>query len=187
MFKPLVARLFLAFVDRRPRAGLAKGTDVKTRELRRKVLIKARIRVVASWGDVCILNISSRGMQLQAARPPERGTYVEIRRGPHVIIGCVAWTKQHRFGVKSQDVLFVDAIIAEPGDDEVQRRQPAYTPVDRRVRARAADGGSSRLIGRALEFACLGCVVAGGALALYGAAAEAFAKPLSAVSQALGD
>ena len=145
------------------------------------------MRIVASWGDVCILNISSRGMQLQAARPPERGSFVEIRRGPHVIIGCVAWTKQHRFGIRSQDVLFVDAIVAEPGDDEAQRSRPAYTPVDQRARPRTPRRDSSRLIGRAFEFACLGCVAAGGAIALYGAAAEAFAKPLSAVSQALGD
>jgi hypothetical protein len=169
------------------RAGLAKGTDVKPRELRRKVLIKARMRVVASWGDVCILNISSRGMQLQAARPPERGTYVEIRRGPHVIIGCVAWAKQHRFGIKSQDVLFIDAITAEPGDDEGQRSQPAYTAIDQRARLRAPSGDRNRLVGRAMEFACLGCVGAGAAMALYGVAAEAFAKPLSAVSHALGD
>ena len=145
------------------------------------------MRAVASWGDVCILNISSRGMQLQAARPPERGSFVEIRRGPHVIIGCVAWTKQHRFGIRSQDVLFVDAITAEPGDVEAQRRQPAYTAIDQRVRPRAPNNDSSRLFGRALEFACLGCVAAVGAMALYGAAAEAFAKPLSAVARALGD
>jgi hypothetical protein len=145
------------------------------------------MRVVASWGDVCILNISSRGMQLQAPRPPERGSFVEIRRGPHVIIGRVAWAKQHRFGIKSQDLLFVDAITAEPGDDEGQRSQPAYTAIERRPRARPPGGDRSRLAGRAMEFACLGCVVAGGAMALYGVAAEALAKPLSVVSQALGD
>jgi hypothetical protein len=160
---------------------------VKPRELRRKVLIRARMRVVASWGDVCILNISSRGMQLQAARPPGRGTYVEIRRGPHVIIGCVAWTKQHRFGIKSQDVLFVDAIVAEPGDCESQRGSVAHVPAEQRSAPRkAASADRSRTLGRAMEFACIGVVVLAGAIALYGAAEDALATPLASVSNALG-
>lgn len=146
------------------------------------------MRVVASWGDVCILNISARGMQLQAARTPERGTYIEIRRGAHVIIGCVAWAKQHRFGIKSQDALFVDAIVAEPGAGEAQRAQQlAYAPVERRRSARPPSGDCSRLFGRAFEFACVCMVALGGAMALYAAAAEAFAKPMASVSQALGD
>jgi hypothetical protein len=79
------------------------------------------------------------------------------------------------------------AQFGEPGEDEGQRSQPAYTAINHRARPRPPSGDRSRLVGRAMEFACLGCVVAGGAMALYGAAAEAFAKPLSAVSQALGD
>ena len=161
--------------------------DLKPREPRRKVLIRARLRVIGTWADVCILNISARGMQLQAARPPQRGTYVEIRRGPHVIVGCVAWARQHRFGIKSQDVLFVDAIVAEPGDNEAQPRRPACTAIDRRRRPRAACSSNSRIVGRALEFACFGCVAAVGASAVYAAATDLFAKPLSAVSRALGD
>ena len=62
---------------------------------------------------MCILNISSRGMLLQAASPPPRGSYLEIRRSAFVIIAKVMWTRNHRFGVRSQDVLPVDAIIAD--------------------------------------------------------------------------
>jgi hypothetical protein len=146
------------------------------------------MRVVASWGDVCILNISSRGLQLQAARPPQRGSYVEIRRGPHVIVGCVAWAKQHRFGVRSQDVLFVDAIVAEPGSEEMQRGPVAYVPAERRAAPRRPPSADrSRAIGRAMEFACLAVVVLGVATLLYGAAETALAAPLARVSNALGD
>lgn len=161
---------------------------MKPRELRRKVLIRARLRVVASWSDVCILNISTRGMQLQAARPPERGNYVEIRRGPHVIIGCVAWAKQHRFGIKSQDVLLVDAIVAEPGDSDSQRGPVAQVPAEQRSKLRKAiSADQSRTLGRAMEFASIGIVVLAGAMALYGAAEDALATPLASVSNALGD
>ena len=152
------------------------------------MLIRARMRLTATWLDVCILNISSRGMQLQSARPPARGAYVEIRRGPHVIIGCVAWAKHHRFGVRAQDVLFVEAIVAEPGEAEAQRGSVPYVPADRRTalrRPKSAD--RSRMIGRVMEFACFGCLAAAGATVLYGAAHEALATPLASVSDALGD
>lgn len=161
---------------------------VKPREQRRKVLIRARMRVTASWSDVCILNISSRGLLLQAARPPQCGSYVEIRRGPHVIIGCVAWASQHRFGIKAQDVLFIDAIIAEPSEGGTARSATPYAPVERRAAPRkAASADNSRLLGRAMEFACLGILVLAGATIIYGAAESALAAPLASVSDALGD
>lgn len=69
------------------------GSAVKPREERQKVMIKARMRTGVSWHDVCILNLSAHGVGLQAAEPPARGTYVEIRRGPHVIVARVAWSK----------------------------------------------------------------------------------------------
>ena len=66
----------------------------------------------AAWSDVCIVNLSSRGAGLQCACPPVRGTYVEIRRGSHVLVGQVMWSAGHRFGVRTQDRLAVNAIIA---------------------------------------------------------------------------
>ena len=159
---------------------------MKAREERRKVLIRARMRSCATWGDVCILNISSRGLQLQSARPPERGADVEVRRGPPVIVGRVAWSKQHRFGIRSQDALFIDAIIAEPDSAEAMRGPVAYVPAERRsAPRRAASADNSRLVGRAMEFACLGLVVLAGATILYGAAESALAAPLAKVSGAL--
>ena len=158
---------------------------VKPREQRRRVLIRARMRVSATWSDVCILNISSRGMQLQTAKAPARGAYVEIRRGMHVIVGCVAWAKNHRFGVKSQDVMFIDAIVAEPGDGESRHGPVAPVPPERRAAPRKTSA-DSKAIGRAMEFACIGLVVLAAAVGLYGAAEKALATPLASVSTALG-
>ena len=53
-------------------------------------MIRARMRSGVSWHDVCILNLSRRGLGIQAAEPPQRGAYVEIRRGKHVILGLAA-------------------------------------------------------------------------------------------------
>lgn len=84
------------------------------RETRRKVLIKARMRTASAWSDACILNISSQGLLLSVAAPLPRGTYIELHRGSHVIIGRVAWTKHHRLGVRAQDRLAIDDIIDQP-------------------------------------------------------------------------
>ena len=46
------------------------------------------MRSGASWHDVCILNLSLHGAGIQALEPPARGSYVEIRRGSHVIIAA---------------------------------------------------------------------------------------------------
>ena len=56
----------------------------------------------AGWHDACIVDLSKRGAGLQAATAPPRGQYVEIRRGLHVIVARVVWSRGHRFGVAVQ-------------------------------------------------------------------------------------
>ena len=160
------------------------GRMLKAREERRKVLVRARMHSGVSWSDVCIVNISSRGLGVQAARPPGRGEYVEIRRGPHAIVGRVVWSKHHRFGISTQDVLFIDAIV-----NQAQTQAPCATPVpfrERRTRARSANAHDrSRAKGRRVEFALAilgGFCLAG---ALGGMVQSALARPLVAISAAL--
>ena len=142
------------------------------------------MRLGGAWSDACILNISSRGMLLQSARPPGRGSYVEIRRGPHVIVARVVWAKQHRFGVKSQDCLAVDLLVGEAGGSEGAAAGPVL--VERRAAPRRRSrADSSRAFGRAFEFACIGCLAAMGATVLLGAVHEALARPFAAVSAEL--
>src|SRR3546814_14924853 len=45
---------------------------------------------------------------------PERGTYIEIRRGRQTIIGRVVWRKDRFFGIQAQGRLDIAAIINEP-------------------------------------------------------------------------
>jgi hypothetical protein len=160
---------------------------VKPREERTKVLVKARMRVIAEWLDVCISNISSRGMLLQSTRAPERGSYVELRRGRHVVIARVVWTSEDRFGIHAQDNLSVDAIVADPNASATDNLVEAIFVERRATPRRRTDPERSRTAGRAIEFACLAFLAAVSATTLYGAAYEALAKPLSAVSAQLGD
>lgn len=158
------------------------GPDVlKPREERRKVLVRARMRCGARWSDVCIVNIASRGIGLQAAEPPERGEYLEIRRGRHVIVGRVVWSKGHRFGVKAQATLPVYSIANEPDCDV-----PASPDEERRQVARVAPKHeTSRRRGRLLEFAFVAAAGLSFAVSAVAVVQEAFASPLSIVSTAL--
>jgi hypothetical protein len=67
-----------------------------------------------SWSDVCIRNMSSRGLLLQGQSPPRPGSYVEVRRGSHIIVARVVWTKDQEFGARAQDLLPIEQIVRGP-------------------------------------------------------------------------
>ena len=143
----------------------------------------------ASWHDVCILNVSKRGLGIQAADPPARGTYLEIWRGRHAIIARVMWAKGHRAGLQAQDSIFVEALVNEPvqsralpagvGDAQLVERRKAPRTIQQRQ-------DQSRLAGRAFEFACFVLVAGALGLTAFGAVQEALASPLSQIEAALG-
>ena len=161
---------------------------MKPREPRKKVMIKARMRVGAAWHDACILDMSSRGLMIQASDPPPGGSYLELRRGRHVIVARVMWTRDRRAGLRSQDPLPTEAIISEP---DFSSGPPIIAGVERRAeplaRARPAPQHEhSRWRSRAWEFASLAFI--GGVLATFAfdAVANALERPMTAVEGALG-
>ena len=165
------------------------GTDaVKAREERQKVMIRARMRSGVSWHDVCILNLSTRGLGIQAATPPERGAYVEIRRGTHVIVARVMWAKGHRAGLHAQDAIFIKALLGEAAANDKGAPAAAYPNVERRRAPRSAEQKheESRLVARMTEFACIGVAVLALGITLFGTVEQALAKPLTQIRQALG-
>jgi hypothetical protein len=172
------------------RSGAARGTGIaamKAREERQKVMIRARMRDGVHWHDVCVLNMSAHGLGIQAAEPPERGTYVEICRGRHSIIARVAWSKGHRAGLRAQDAIFIPAFVSDSGDTAAARPAFGGRPVERRRFARTAGERHehSRFRARSIEFACLALVGSALAMTLVGSVQQALARPLSRISQAL--
>ncbi len=125
-------------------------------------------------------------MLLQAASPPQRGSYVEVGRGRHLIVARVMWTRQHRVGVHTQDLLPIDSIIAEPGEAGVEIA-PSVAPAERRAAPRPAEvrHAHSRLQARAVEFACIGAIGIAACMLAFGAVEGLFARPLHAVEAAL--
>ena len=144
------------------------------------------MRSGVSWHDVCILNLSIRGLGVQTAEPPPRGSYVELRRGSQVVVARVMCAKGHRAGLYSQDAIAVRALLNdEPANDRLP--PPDYPKVERRRAPRSVEQRQerSRTTARALEFACFGLVAAVMGLSVLGTVEEALARPLAQVRAVL--
>src|SRR4051794_34204558 len=68
----------------------------KPRELRRRLMLPARMRTSAGWSDACILNVSSRGLLVHTRLATPDGATVELCHGEHVIIARVVWRQGPR-------------------------------------------------------------------------------------------
>ena len=160
---------------------------MKQREHRQKVMIRARMRSGVSWHDVCILNLSRRGLGIQAAEPPQRGAYVEIRRGKHVIVARVMWARGHRAGLHSQSLIFVRSLVRDEPANDGSRSASAFPEVERRRAPRATRErfDRSRLAGRAMEFACVGLAASALGLTIVATVEQALARPIAQVRAAL--
>lgn len=161
---------------------------MRPREQRQKVLIRARMKTDAGWHDACIVDLSKRGAGLQAATAPKRGDYVEIRRGLHVIVARVVWSRGHRFGVAAQDDLPVASIANDRAPvAKAQELENARDAVERRrlPRSYAEKAEDSRRAGQRMQYvfaAVMGMIAA----TIAGAEVrQALASPLGEVADAL--
>lgn len=142
------------------------------------------------WTDVCILNLSSRGLMLQMAVPPRSGQFVEIRRGSHVIVARVVWSRNHRFGVRTQDSVPVASLINEPDLSQA----PAGSAHDRRTlperrtspRCSARQHDLARTRSRILSFTATGLISVVFAATLLSMVNAALTDTFSLIEQALG-
>lgn len=156
---------------------------MRVREPRRRVMLPARMRRDGGWVDVSIRNLSSRGMMIHSDHAVERGTYVEVRRGAHAVIGRVMWRKDLTFGMHTQDRLDVDAIVERPGAAIGLR--PNGEPERRRAPRPAGDAASSIRRGRHLQFGALGIGVVAAALFIGTAVNHALSQPFAAARAAM--
>jgi hypothetical protein len=173
-------------------AAVALSQGYKPREPRQKVVVSARMRVDGRYSDVCIRDISSRGMMLQAATPPRPGSYIEIMRAAQIVVARVVWAGERRFGIQSQDRIDVPAMVsATPSSgprlpDQERRLADRARPAGRAAAIDLAElAEQNRRRSRAFEF---GLLVACGLLAagLAGHIAyDVLASPLKTVSSHL--
>lgn len=144
-------------------------------------MVPARLRDGASWSDACILNISSRGLMIHTGRPIRCGTEVEICRGDHMIVARVMWRDGGRAGLRAEGLVPVEDIVML---GQAPALQLTAESGERRRHPRPED--SSRLGGRAIEFAGVLAVVATLATAGVSMVDSAFARPMAAIASALG-
>ena len=159
---------------------------MRPREQRRRVLIRARMKTGTGWHDACIVDLSKRGAGLQAATAPSRGTYVEIRRGLHVIVARVMWTRNHRFGVLAQDELHIESIANDYAPTE-ETRAASRDTFERRVLPRpvAERAEANARLGHRMQYVFAACAGMAAAMIAGAEVREALAAPLSEVGSAL--
>lgn len=164
--------------------GAASSPRIRPRELRRRVVLPARMRAGAGWSDACILNISSRGLQIQASRCAPKGSNVELWRGDQVITARVVWRCGARAGLQTEERIPVEEILSLGQSPALQLTAGRQLDVERRVRMRAHD--DSRLCGRAIEFLSVVVIAAALSSGMFLMVLEALARPLAAVRAAFG-
>ena len=148
-------------------------------------MLHARMRASSGWTDACILNVSSRGLLINAsATGAVLGGEVELRHGAHVIVAEVVWRKGTRAGLRTDQRVPVDEIMALSKAPALQLTAGQWPHVDRRTQLRPYE--ESRQRSRMLEFAGVVAIAVALAGALYSMVEQAFARPLAMVSTALG-
>jgi hypothetical protein len=160
------------------------ATNQRPREWRRRVILPALLRSDGGWGNVSILNISSRGFLIHASRPTPKGSKVELRHGGFIIQARVIWRKGARAGLATESCVPIEEILSLGNGPALQLTAVERTPTDRRAAARRHD--ESRLRGRLFEFVAIASVsacIGGCAFALV---QVTLAQPLERVESALG-
>ncbi|MGH6707307.1 MAG: PilZ domain-containing protein [Sphingomicrobium sp.] len=159
------------------------------REHRLSVVLPARMKDNRGWHDVRILNISSKGLMARSAAAPSRGSYLELRRGSHVIVARVVWSNGQQFGVQSQSRLVPSQVIEEQAGAVSPPARPGSCPaVERRASPRLAGHAheQSRWRARALEFLGIVAMVAILGVLALDVSQQALAHSMNAVNKSLG-
>jgi hypothetical protein len=161
------------------------NTRLQPRELRRRVMLRARMRAMSGWTDACILNVSSRGLMINAPiAAGTQGSTIEIWHGEHMIVATVVWRKGRCVGLRADARIPVDDILIAASGPSLQLTAGNWPSVERRKTPRTQD--ERRCRGRVLEFAAVTIIAAGFALGAFLTIEEAFARPIRYVQAALG-
>jgi hypothetical protein len=147
------------------------------------VMVRARMRALSGWSDTCILNVSSRGLMINGTAPV-RGDTVELWHGEHVIVATVMWRKGTRAGLRAEDRIPVDDLLAMSKSPSLQLTAGSWPEVDRRKAARTHE--ESRVRSRLIEFCGAAAVAAGAGVSAFLMIEQLLARPLRQVLAATG-
>lgn len=126
---------------------------MRPRQPRHAVRLSARLRDDRGWRDLQILNLSEGGLRGRCLDAPERGAYLEIRRGHRIIVAKVVWSHGDQFGMASQTHIDIPAFVKQAELAQAFDVSAATRPFERRSSPRKTTNADfSRYRGRALEF-----------------------------------
>jgi hypothetical protein len=166
-------------------ATIAFDTNRRPRELRRRVILPARVRVGALWSDACILNISSRGLMIRLGDGIAQGSVVEVRRGDHVMFARVVWREGPEAGLQADERLPVDEILTLDQTRALQVTAADSLAMDRRRKKRPVHQ-ESRERARAIQFVTTVAIAVGLSAAVFMMVHHALATPMAMIGAALG-
>jgi hypothetical protein len=162
----------------------------RRREPRQSVKIVVRLVTDRGWADAEIRDVSSGGVMAICQSPPERGTYVEVRRESYSIVGRVVWSSDGRFGIQAQqkvdlsDLTQARARVHFAMGDRRQAVRPKPTLQPRRTTIQERTEASRRHA-RAMEFVAVSAVALLLVYLVVDQVRIRFAQPLEIVSATL--
>lgn len=80
-------------------------------EARVRAVVRARLRDDRGERDICLIDISTRGLLATTAHPPARGDFVEIIVGRNRMSAQVKWASGRRFGLLLRERVSIPAMI----------------------------------------------------------------------------
>lgn len=157
-------------------------TQHRPRELRRRVVMPARLRSSAGWSDACILNVSSRGLLIHSACSGGAGSTVELRRGDHVIAARVVWRDGARAGLQTHERLIVEEILSLHGSAAMTLTAGGCMTDPPRCERRRAERRSQ---GRTIEFVGVVLIACSLAVMAFDMVQQALSRPIMMIASAL--
>jgi len=158
--------------------------NVRPRELRRRVMLPARMRTPGGWSDARILNLSSRGLMVHASLSALECSEVEVWHRDLAIPARIVWREGPKAGLQAEDRIPIDEMLSLGKSDSLQLSAGAYRDVERRKRPRTPE--DSRVRARLFEFASIAMIAAALALGLSVWVIAVLAQPLAGIRRALG-
>lgn len=130
-------------------------------EERTRSALRALLKDSRSEREICIMDMSTRGLLATTANPPRRGEFVELTIGRNSLSAQVKWASQRRFGLSLRERVSVAALLEGGKQPIALKRSRAMQPT--RVGLLASLRANPQMLSRVGQYGVfvLGAVIAG--------------------------
>ena len=160
----------------------------KTREQRRSIFRKVKLRSEEGWTEVTISNVSSRGLMLRCSPAPAKGAFIEVRHRGMSIVGQVMWSNGSRCGVRTQDKVDTPALLSDSPITPIIpgfKRPAAPTRRSAPKICKTPQDKDTRSLARMLDWSMVAAAAVGAAWFVADSAGAALEAPIHKASLAM--